>query len=62
MNIRTPNISNKDKQVILNILNEEINPLNVGRFIVLYDTDGLQNSIQNTQNWLAENFGSLILK
>jgi DNA polymerase-1 len=62
MNIRTPNISDEDKQVILNALSGEITPLNVGRFMVLYDTDGLQNSIQNTQNWLAENFGSLILR
>jgi 5'-3' exonuclease len=62
MNIRKPNISEYDKEVILNLLCEEITPLNVGKFMVLYDTDGLQNSIQNTQNWLVENFGSLLLK
>jgi DNA polymerase-1 len=62
MNLRTANISDYDKDVIISLLNEEIHPLNVGGFMVLYETDGLQNSIGNTHGWLAEVFGSLILK
>jgi hypothetical protein len=30
--------------------------------MMLYEADGLQNSIGSTHNWLAEVFGSLILK
>lgn len=62
MNIRTPNISEESKTDIINSLNEEITPLNVGGFMMLYEVDGLQNSIGNTHSWLAETFGSLILK
>jgi hypothetical protein len=62
MNLREPNISDNDKDVIIGLMNEEINSLNLGGFMVLYETDGLQNSIGNTHNWLAEVFGSLILK
>ena len=62
MNIRTPNISDESKEDIINSLNEEINPLNVGGFVMLYEADGLRNSIGNTHTWLAETFGSLILR
>jgi 5'-3' exonuclease len=62
MNIREPNISDDSKEDIIGLLNENINPLNVGGFMVLYDSDGLNNSIPNTHAWLSENFGSLILK
>jgi DNA polymerase-1 len=62
MNIRTPNISNESKEDIINSLNEEITPLNVGGFVMLYEADGLRNSIGNTHAWLAETFGSLILR
>lgn len=62
MNIRIPNISEQGKEVISNLLNEEINNLNLGGFMMLYETDGLQNSIGNTHNWLSEVFGTLILK
>ena len=62
MNIRKPNISDDSKEDIINLLNEEINPLNVGGFMVLYESDGLVNSIPNTHGWLSENFGSLILR
>ena len=62
MNIRTPNISDESLQDIVDSLNEEITPLNIGGFVVLYETDGLKNSIGNTHTWLAETFGSLILK
>jgi DNA polymerase-1 len=62
MNIRTPNISDESKEDIINSLNEEITPLNVGGFVMLYEADGLRNSIGNTHTWLAETFGSLILR
>jgi hypothetical protein len=62
MNIRTPNISEDSQEDIFNLLNEEITPLNVGGFMVLYDSDGLGNSIPNTHSWLSDNFGSLILR
>jgi DNA polymerase-1 len=62
MNIRTPNISDESKEDIINSLNEEITPLNVGGFVMLYEADGLRNSIGNTHAWLAETFGSLILR
>ena len=62
MNIREPNISDDSKEDIIGSLNEEITPLNVGGFMVLYDSDGLNNSIPNTHAWLSENFGSLILR
>jgi len=62
MNIRTPNISDESKEDIIGSLNEEITPLNVGVFVMLYEADGLRNSIGNTHTWLAETFGSLILR
>jgi DNA polymerase-1 len=62
MNIREPNISDDSKEDIINLLNEEITSLNVGGFMVLYESDGLVNSIPNTHGWLSENFGSLILR
>ena len=62
MNLRIPNISDPSKEVIFNLLNEEIHNLNLGGFMMLYEADGLQNSIGNTHNWLSEVFGSLILK
>jgi len=62
MNLRTPNISDPSKEVIFNLLNEEIHNLNLGGFMMLYEADGLQNSIGNTHNWLSEVFGSLILR
>jgi DNA polymerase-1 len=62
MNIREPNISDDSKEVIISLLNEEITLLNLGGFMMLYEADGLQNSIGSTHNWLAEVFGSLILK
>ena len=62
MNIREPNISDDSKEDIIDILNEEITPLNVGGFMVLYESDGLNNSIPSTHSWLSDNFGSLILR
>jgi hypothetical protein len=62
MNIRTPNISDESKEDIIGSLNEEITPLNIGGFVMLYEADGLRNSIGNTHAWLAETFGSLILR
>jgi hypothetical protein len=62
MNLRTPNISDPNKEEIIGLMNEEIHNLNLGGFMMLYEADGLQNSIGNTHNWLAEVFGSLILK
>ena len=62
MNLRNPNISDNDKISIEESLNEEINPLNIGAFTMLYEADGLKNSIGNTHSWLSEIFGSLILK
>jgi len=62
MNIRTPNISDESKEDIIGSLNEEITPLNIGGFVMLYEADGLRNSIGNTHSWLAETFGSLILR
>ena len=46
----------------VNFINEDINTLNIGAFMMLYEADGLQNSIGNTHSWLSETFGSLILK
>ena len=62
MNLREPNISTPDKQVIFDSLNEELTNLNIGAFMMLYEADGLQNSIGNTHSWLSETFGSLILR
>ena len=62
MNLRIPNISDPNKEEIIGLMNEEITSLNLGGFMMLYEADGLQNSIGNTHNWLAEVFGSLILK
>ena len=62
MNLRIPNISEPDKISIVESLNENINSLNVGAFTMLYEADGLRNSIGNTHSWLSETFGSLILK
>ena len=62
MNLREPNISTPDKQVIFDSLNEELTNLNIGAFMMLYEADGLQNSIGNTHSWLLETFGSLILR
>jgi DNA polymerase-1 len=62
MNLRSPNVPENDKEEITSLLNENINSLNVGGFMVLYDADGLINSIGNTHSWLSEVFGSLILK
>jgi 5'-3' exonuclease len=62
MNLLEPTISDNDKEDIIESLNEDIIPLNIGGFVVLYESDGLQNSIGNTHAWLAETFGSLILR
>lgn len=62
MNLREPNISNENTNEIYRLLNEEITHLNLGGFMVLYESDGLQNAIGNTHSWLTEIFGSLILK
>jgi DNA polymerase-1 len=62
MNLRIPNISDSNRDDIKTLLNEEINTLNVGAFMMLYEADGLSNSIGNTHSWLSEVFGSLILK
>ena len=62
MNLRQPNIPVPDKQVIFESLNEELTNLNIGAFMMLYETDGLSNSIGNTHSWLSETFGSLILR
>ena len=62
MNLREPNISVPDKQSIIESLNEDITNLNIGAFMMLYEADGLRNSIGNTHSWLSETFGSLILK
>jgi hypothetical protein len=62
MNLLEPTILDNDKEDIIESLNEDIIPLNIGGFVVLYETDGLQNSIGNTHSWLAETFGSLILR
>jgi 5'-3' exonuclease len=62
MNLREPTISDENKKDIIESLNEEITNLNIGSFMMLYEADGLQNSIGNTHSWLAETFGSLILK
>lgn len=62
MNLREPNISAPDRQSIIESLNEDLTNLNMGAFMMLYEADGLRNSIGNTHSWLAETFGSLILK
>jgi hypothetical protein len=62
MNLREPNISSENVTEIYRLLNEEITQLNLGGFMVLYESDGLQNAIGNTHSWLAEVFGALILK
>lgn len=62
MNIRIPNISEEDKLYILNLINEEINILNIGNFVMLYESDGLGESINHPHSWLSDTFGSLILK
>jgi 5'-3' exonuclease len=62
MNLRQPNIAGPDRQSIFESLNEEITNLNIGAFMMLYEADGLRNSIGNTHSWLSETFGSLILK
>jgi DNA polymerase-1 len=62
MNLRQPNISEPDKKSIIESLNEDITNLNIGGFMMLYEADGLKNSIGNTHSWLSETFGSLILK
>lgn len=62
MDIRKPNISEEDKEDITTTLNEKLSHLNSGGFMVLYEHDGLGNSIGNPHSWLSEIFGSLILK
>lgn len=62
MNLREPNISEENVTEIYRLLNEEITHLNLGGFMVLYESDGLQNAIGNTHSWLADVFGALILK
>lgn len=62
MDIRRPNISEEDIKEITTSLEEEITPLNSGQFMMLYESDGLGNSIGNPQFWLMEIFGNLILK
>jgi DNA polymerase-1 len=62
MNLRQPNISAPDKQSIIESLNEDLTNLNIGAFMMLYEADGLKNSIGNTHSWLSETFGSLILR
>jgi len=62
MNLREPNVSDSSKEYITSLLNEDINNLNIGAFMMLYEADGLRNSIGNTHSWLSETFGSLILR
>ena len=62
MNLREPNISEENITEIYRLLNEEITHLNLGGFMVLYESDGLQNAIGNTHSWLSDVFGALILK
>jgi hypothetical protein len=62
MDLRQPNISDSNKEEITSLLNEEINSLSTGAFMMLYEADGLKNSIGNTHSWLSETFGSLILR
>jgi 5'-3' exonuclease len=62
MNLREPNISDPNKEEITSLLNEDIHNLNIGAFMMLYEADGLRNSIGNTHSWLSETFGSLILR
>jgi len=62
MDLRQPNISDPNKEEITSLLNEDIHTLNIGAFMMLYEADGLRNSIGNTHAWLSETFGSLILR
>ncbi len=58
MSLKDPNVSDEDKKVIDDIINEPPPPLNIGNFVEMTEMDQLNERV-NWHNWLVENFSSL---
>jgi len=58
MSLKDPNVSDEDKKVIDDIINEPPPQLNIGNFVEMTEMDQLNERV-NWHNWLVENFSSL---
>lgn len=58
MSLKDPNISDDDKRIIDDIIDNAPPALNIGSFIEMTEIDQLNERV-NWQNWLVENFSSL---
>lgn len=43
-----------DKEILNNIINKEVNELNIGVFMQLFNEDNLDNTIRNVKDWLRQ--------
>jgi 5'-3' exonuclease len=58
MSLKDPNISNEDKRIIDETIEEAPPSLNIGNFVEMTENDQLNERV-NWQSWLIENFSSL---
>jgi DNA polymerase-1 len=58
MSLKDPNISDEDKRIIDETINEAPPSLNIGSFVEMTENDQLNERV-NWQSWLIENFSSL---
>ena len=58
MSLKDPNVSDEDKKIIDDIINEPPPQLNIGNFVEMTEMDQLNERV-NWHNWLVENFSSL---
>jgi DNA polymerase-1 len=58
MSLKDPNISDEDKRIIDETINEAPPSLNIGSFVEMTENDQLNERV-NWQGWLIENFSSL---
>lgn len=62
MDIRHPNISDRNIKKIYEIVEEDLNPSNIGGFTLLCEQDHIGHNMPNPYTWIVEIFGTLILK
>jgi hypothetical protein len=58
MSLKDPNISNEDKRIIDETIDNAPPSLNIGSFVEMTEIDQLNERV-NWQGWLIENFSSL---
>lgn len=62
MDIRRPNISDRNVKKIYEVVEEDLNLSNIGGFMLLCEQDHLGTNMPNPYTWIVEIFGTLILK